>query len=212
VGGDSDVALLRIAVERAIAKDVVVVAAVGNRPANGRQYPAAYPGVIGAGGTNRDGDQASNAIRSPAAVLAAPAEDIVSTGSRAVTPGGYRSGTGTSAATAIIAGVAALVRSEFPDLSAAEVIHRMTATAIDKGEPGRDNAYGYGIVDPVAALTADVPPLDPSGTPAATPSASSGSASGDGASGTPAGWLVGGGVGVLLIVGLVLALRRRAGT
>jgi hypothetical protein len=55
-------------------------------------------------------------------------------------------------------------------LSAVEVIHRLTATAIDKGAPGRDDEYGYGIVDPVAALTADVPPLPPS--PSAIPSSS----------------------------------------
>jgi len=87
--------------------------------------------------------------------ISAPAVDIVSTG----LGHGYRVGTGTSDATAIVAGVAALVRSKFPDLSAPEVIHRLTATAIDKGKPGRDDEYGYGIVDPVGALTKDVPPL-----------------------------------------------------
>jgi hypothetical protein len=61
--------------------------------------------------------------------------------------------------------VAALVRAKYPQLSAAEVVHRLTATAIDKGTPGRDSEYGYGIVDPVAALTADVPPLKPSTAP-----------------------------------------------
>jgi subtilisin family serine protease len=76
--------------------------------------------------------------------------------------GGYRRNSGTSDATAIIAGVAALVRSKFPELSAREVIHRMTATAIDKGKPGRDEEYGFGIVNPVGALTADVPPLSES--------------------------------------------------
>ncbi|HEX6501250.1 MAG TPA: peptidase s8 and s53 subtilisin kexin sedolisin, partial [Micromonosporaceae bacterium] len=58
-----------------------------------------------------------------------------------------------------------LVRARYPHLSATEVIHRMTATAIDKGPPGRDDEYGYGIVNPVAALTANVPPLSPSAAP-----------------------------------------------
>jgi subtilisin family serine protease len=70
----------------------------------------------------------------------------------------YSKGTGTSDATAIVAGVAALVRAKYPNLSAVEVMHRLTATAIDKGPAGRDDEYGYGIVDPVAALTANVPP------------------------------------------------------
>ena len=91
-------------------------------------------------------------------MLAAPAIEIVST----VAGGGYGKNSGTSDATAIVAGVAALVRSKFPQLSAREVIHRMTATAIDKGKPGRDDEYGYGIVNPVGALTADVPPLSES--------------------------------------------------
>lgn len=58
-----------------------------------------------------------------------------------------------------MAGVAALIRSKYPYLPAAEVAHRLTATAIDKGPPGRDDEYGYGVIDLVAALTADVPPL-----------------------------------------------------
>ena len=51
-------------------------------------------------------------------------------------------------------------------MSAAEVIHRLTATADDKGAPGRDDEYGYGVLNLVKALTADVPPLRTSPTPA----------------------------------------------
>ena len=58
-----------------------------------------------------------------------------------------------------MAGAAALVRSKYPYLPAQEVVHRLTATAVDKGPPGRDDEYGYGVIDLVAALTADVPPL-----------------------------------------------------
>jgi hypothetical protein len=46
------------------------------------------------------------------------------------------------------------------------VIHRLTATATDKGPRGRDNEYGYGVINIVAALTADVPPLSASPHPA----------------------------------------------
>jgi hypothetical protein len=61
------------------------------------------------------------------------------------------------------------VRSKYPDLSAEEVVHRLTATATDKGAPGLDDEYGYGVLNLVGALTADVPPLTPSAQP---PSAS----------------------------------------
>ena len=52
-----------------------------------------------------------------------------------------------------------MIRAKFPNIPATEVIHRLTATATDKGPKGRDDQYGYGIVNPYAALTADVPPL-----------------------------------------------------
>jgi type VII secretion-associated serine protease mycosin len=160
---------LEMAVRRAQAADVVVVAGVGNFPDVGVQAPARYSGVVAAAGVDRDGNHAGISVTGPEAVLAAPAVDIVST----APAGKYSKLTGTSASTAIVAGVAALVRSKFPDLDATEVIHRMTATAIDKGDPGRDKEYGFGIVNPVAALTADVPPLPASSTPRPTQSSTS---------------------------------------
>jgi hypothetical protein len=41
------------------------------------------------------------------------------------------------------------------------VVHRLIATAQDEGPPGRDDRYGHGTLDLVAALTAEVPPLEP---------------------------------------------------
>lgn len=161
--GPNDSDVLRNSVKQAQDADVVVVAGAGNKPvAKDVGYPAAYPGVIAAVGIDRQGNHADVSVTGSQAVLAAPAVDIVSTGAG----GKYRKGVGTSDATAIISGVAALVRAKYPNLSAAEVVHRLTATAIDKGPPGRDNEYGFGVVDPVAALTADVPPLAPSSAPA----------------------------------------------
>jgi type VII secretion-associated serine protease mycosin len=166
LSGHSNDAELRQAVERAFAADVVVVAAVGNRPRDTEvTYPAAYPGVIAAAGVDQHGNHADVSVTGPEVVLAAPAVDIVSPRLN----GKYSQNIGTSDATAIIAGVAALVRAKYPQLSAAEVVHRLTATATDKGAPGRDNEYGYGIVNPVAALTADVPPLPPTAKPSADP-------------------------------------------
>lgn len=63
---------------------------------------------------------------------------------------------GTSFATAIVSGVAALVRAKFPDLSAYQVMQRLMHTARSPAR-GVDNQVGYGVVDPVAALTWDVP-------------------------------------------------------
>ncbi|MEH1026911.1 type VII secretion-associated serine protease mycosin [Micromonospora profundi] len=136
--------------------DIVLVAAAGNWPPDvDVRYPASEEGVIAVGGVDRDGRHAAVSVTGPEVDLVAPAVDIYSTSY----DGKYSKGTGTSSATAIVAGAAALIRSKYPHLPAQEVAHRLTATAIDKGPPGRDDEYGYGVIDLVAALMADVPPL-----------------------------------------------------
>ncbi len=64
--------------------------------------------------------------------------------------------TGTSFSTAIVSGVAALVRAKYPELSSHQIINRLIRTARAPAR-GVDNQVGYGVVDPVAALTWDVP-------------------------------------------------------
>lgn len=148
--------VMKNAVDAARQADVVLVASVGNRPDKKVvQVPAALPGVIAVAGVDRQGNHASFSISGPEADIAAPAVDIGT-----IYPNGkYHTGSGTSDATAIVAGAAALVRARFPDLSADEVAYRLTATATDKGPPGRDPQYGYGVLNVVAALTADLPPM-----------------------------------------------------
>jgi membrane-anchored mycosin MYCP len=65
---------------------------------------------------------------------------------------------GTSFAAPYVAGVAALIRSKYPNLSARQVMYRMEATAQHPSGPGgRNNQIGFGIINPVAALTALIP-------------------------------------------------------
>lgn len=148
----------------------------------------------------------------PEVDVVAPAVDIYSTSIN----GKYRKGTGTSDATAIVAGAAALVRSKYPYLPASEVVHRLTATAVDKGPPGRDDEYGYGVIDLVAALTADVPPLGFESATATAPNTGATSAAAQPAGGksdsgaTVRGWAT---LGVIVAAGcgfLVWRRRRRA--
>jgi type VII secretion-associated serine protease mycosin len=201
----------RAAVEEALAADVVVVAGVGNRPSSRLvQFPAAYPGVVAVAAVGRDGAIAPVSVRGNQVVIAAPGVDIVSTSRNDE----YRKATGTSDATAIVAGAVALVRSRFPNLSAAEVVHRLTATATDKGPKGRDDQYGYGVLNLVAALTADVARLEADGTSAPrspTPSTTTAVAAPGGNGGRDVAALVGAvAVAALLGGGLVmLAVRRR---
>lgn len=202
---------LTAVVERAQHEGAVVVAAAGNSPTDAIiTAPARIQGVVAVGAVDQNSNHAQVSVTGPQLTICAPGVDIVSTDKG----GGYSVGTGTSAATAIVAGVVALIRSKFPQLPASEVIHRLTATATDKGAPGRDPVYGYGIVNPVAALTATVPPERTSASPAAPATAA--------ATGTPADddtgpsspivvWTLIG-TGLVCIVAVVLLVRRHGAT
>jgi subtilisin family serine protease len=145
---------LDTAIEAAEDANIVVVAAAGNVPIENRVgLPAALPGVIAAAGTDENGNHALVSVTGSQVVIAAPATDVV----QPFPNHRYAVGTGTSVSAAVIAGAAALIRSRFPKLSAKEVVDRLTATAIDKGPPGRDFEYGYGLVNIVGALTATIP-------------------------------------------------------
>ncbi|GAT07631.1 alanine and proline rich membrane-anchored mycosin mycP2 [Mycolicibacterium novocastrense] len=64
---------------------------------------------------------------------------------------------GTSFSAAYVSGLAALVRAKYPELTAHQVINRIVQTAHNP-PTGVDNKVGYGLVDPVAALTFNIPP------------------------------------------------------
>ncbi|WP_305789444.1 S8 family serine peptidase [Symbioplanes lichenis] len=153
--GDTDV--LRAAVRAAVAADMVVVAASGNVGSGAGEFPGRYPEVVTVGAVGRTGKVAHFSVTGPQVDLTAPGVDIVTTG---IGRTGYYRGSGTSEATAVVSGAAALVRAAYPELNAAEVVRRLTVTAADAGRPGRDDTYGFGRLDLVRALTADVPRLD----------------------------------------------------
>ncbi|WP_309109929.1 S8 family serine peptidase [Saccharothrix sp.] len=147
--------LLR-AVNHAFDHDVVVVAGTGNDGVEHIGAPANIRGVLAVAGTERDLVPWGSSNTGPEAVLAAPAKGIVSAVPKSVVDTGYAEMDGTSAATALVSGAAALVRATYPDMNAASVVNRLITTATDAGVPGRDDATGFGQVDPVAAITADV--------------------------------------------------------
>ncbi|GAA1361437.1 S8 family peptidase [Catellatospora chokoriensis] len=159
----ADSSVLIKAVERAHAAGVLVIAAAGNQPKDFYvAAPGRYPGAVAVGAVDQQGTVAPVSVRGDEVQLVAPGVDITSTSRiNKATNTQYRRSSGTSPATAITAGLAALIWSKYPQLTADEVLERMTRTAIDKGPAGRDRDYGYGLIDPVAALTA----------PAAAPSA-----------------------------------------
>ncbi|BCJ38209.1 hypothetical protein Athai_57120 [Actinocatenispora thailandica] len=212
------------AVDYALSKNVVVVAAAGNtgEGMSAVASPAAIPGVVAVSGADKASNFWSGSVSGKQVVIAAPAVDIVSTGS---TDGNseYQSADGTSMAAPIVAGTVALIRAKYPKLDAANVINRLVETAKDQGDPGRDNYFGYGTVRPVDALTKDVPTV--------TKNPLGGGTGGGASAGSTAthpvrtagafhahistrGWITFAVVGLLVVVGIivlivVLAGRRR---
>ncbi|HEU4849021.1 MAG TPA: S8 family serine peptidase [Terrimesophilobacter sp.] len=145
----------------AFENDVVVVAAAGNRGSGTTEVgaPATIPGVLVVGGVDRNGKASFDASSQGITIaVSAPSEDLVG----AAPGGGYYAWAGTSGATPIVAGIVALVRAAHPDLDAANVINRITATATSPGVAVPSPIYGYGLVDAAAAVTANVPSVSTS--------------------------------------------------
>jgi type VII secretion-associated serine protease mycosin len=146
---------VRTAVEAAIQHDIVVVAAAGNDGLAGNlpQYPAALPGVVAVAASDVHGNLWSKNESGPYLGLTAPGVDIYTTGLQ----GGHLRATGTSFAAPQVAATAALLRSRYPAETATQIISRLTSTAHPSGQ-GRSAQWGFGIVDPYQALTAQPTP------------------------------------------------------
>ncbi|GAA5153592.1 MULTISPECIES: type VII secretion-associated serine protease mycosin [Amycolatopsis] len=162
-------------------KDVVVVAAAGNTSESCKQNNQPDPNrpqsivsppwfaddVLSVAAIDETGGVASFSMNGPWVSVAAPGTKITSLdpskgtsalANQVVEDGKLQDIQGTSFAAPYVAGVAALVRAQYPNLNARQVMHRIEATAQHPGAPGgRDNYIGFGVVNPVAALTAIVP-------------------------------------------------------
>ncbi|MDQ0764296.1 S8 family serine peptidase [Streptomyces canus] len=149
----------RDAVAYALKRNVLIVSGSGNNGNTNIQFPAKYPGVVAVGGVDSSGKIWAKSNYGPEVLLAAPAARIVHAG----WPGNDKLsiGDGTSDATAFVSAAAALIRAKFPDLTAGQIANRLVKTAVipasAKGISLPDPKYGYGIVNPLAALTKDIP-------------------------------------------------------
>ncbi|MET7768267.1 type VII secretion-associated serine protease mycosin [Nocardia sp. NPDC005366] len=183
---------LGAALKYASDRDVVVVASAGNLQSQGAckeqngtagwnavntiATPAWFsPYVLSVASVEADGAPSPFTLYGPWVGVAAPGSNLMSLDSA---PGGTGlvNGTpqadgqvapvnGTSFSSAYVAGLAALVRARYPQLHATQVIDRIVRTAHAPGN-GHDSRVGAGLIDPVAALTAVLPPVtgrDPAG-------------------------------------------------
>ncbi len=163
-GGDENDPLLQAAVMFAVRSGSLVVAAAGNGGGEGSppEYPAAYPHVLSVGATNESGNVAAFSTIGPTLDLVAPgvriyvAEPLSFPGST-----GYDFAPGTSFAAPMVAGAAAWVWTERPDLDNTQLFELMRRSATDIGRPGFDLTSGYGLLDIPAALSYRTPFDDP---------------------------------------------------
>jgi subtilisin family serine protease len=149
LGTETYSASLHTACNTAYDAGLLLVAASGNDNEYGIDYPAAYETVIAVGAIDQ-GDARCDypgwwgSDWGPELELVAPGLDIYST---KYPGGGYIKRSGTSMACPHVTGAAALVWRAFPDYNNIQVRQRLQETAEDLGAPGRDDWYGYGLVD-----------------------------------------------------------------
>ncbi|CAM2823414.1 type VII secretion-associated serine protease mycosin [Prescottella defluvii] len=133
--------------------------------------------VLTVGSVDPDGSASGFSLGGPWVDVAAPGTGIVSLSPDGhgqtrewVTAQGQRSPfAGTSFAAPLVSATVALVRARFPQLTAQQVIERIEATAHAPAE-GWNPFVGHGVVDPAAAVTADLPPGGvPAGRPLSVP-------------------------------------------
>ena len=166
-GGTGSSELLQNAINYATAHGALVIAAAGNGGTSTAYYPAAYPGVIAVSALGDRYTWAPYSSIGDHISLAAPGSGILST----MRGGGYAVLSGTSMASANVAGVAALLAGQ-PQFADADTLRSaLLGSALDLGTPGRDPYFGFGAVRAFDAL-GYIGPVMPTPTPWAVPTSS----------------------------------------
>jgi subtilisin family serine protease len=163
VGGTEPSDALQAAVDYAWALGCVVFAASMNNGDTAPVYPAACDHVVAVGASAYDDSRAEFSNYGSWIDLVAPGEGILTTSTGAA----YLPWTGTSMATPIAAGVAALILSANPDFTAQELMDQLLGSCDDLGATGWDEEFGAGRVNAASALAGSTP-VPPGEDPAQT--------------------------------------------
>ncbi|TQV72766.1 S8 family serine peptidase [Aliikangiella marina] len=146
LGGGASSNAERNAFEDAFDAGVLSIAAAGNDGSSSGNdafsYPASYDVVMSVAAINSSKNVASWSQKNSQVEIAAPGVAVEST----LPNNAYDAWSGTSMATPHVAGVAALVWSNFTECSATEIRNAMNSTAEDLGASGRDESYGFGLI------------------------------------------------------------------
>lgn len=161
-GTSADYSALHDAVDAAYSKGLLLVAAAGNTgnyygTGDNVNYPAKYDTVIAVAAIDQNNRRASFSSTGPAVELSAPGVSVYSTYRGNV----YSTLSGTSMATPHVSGTCALVWAENPTLTNAQLRTILQNTAMNLGTAGKDNLYGYGLVNAYAAVSTVPPPPPP---------------------------------------------------
>ncbi|MBI0577742.1 S8 family serine peptidase [Neobacillus cucumis] len=130
-------------------KGVILIAAAGNDGTFTKTYPAALNSVVGVGATSSSDHVAFYSNKGSFVDFTAPGSNIFSS----INGSSYAPLTGTSMASPVVSGVAALIRSRNPFLTPDQVESVMKHSVIDLGAKGRDDYYGYGRIDAYKAVS-----------------------------------------------------------
>ncbi|TWJ18783.1 S8 family serine peptidase [Geobacter argillaceus] len=168
-GGTSSSTTLQSAIDYAWSKGTIVFASAGNSNVSTLTYPAACNHAVAVAATDSSDNKASFSNYGSWITVAAPGSGIYTTANG----GGYASVSGTSFSSPITAGVAALILSVNPLLSAQQVVDILKQNTDDLGTPGFDQYFGYGRVNVAKAVAAAKIALVPSDTQPPTVSISS---------------------------------------
>lgn len=136
---------LEQAINIATQNGIQVVVAAGNSGSSktpGLLYPAKYEPVIAVGSVDKDMNRSSFSSYGPELDVVAPGSSIQST----YLFNSYARLSGTSMAAPHVAGDLALLKEAFPNASAQELTQKLFTTAKDAGSPGKDDMYGYGVI------------------------------------------------------------------
>jgi len=134
--------------DAAYEKGIVIVASAGNDYGGAVSYPAAYDSVIAVSATNYTDGIAYFSSTGPEVELAAPGVHVNST----YLGGTYTTLSGTSMAAPHVSGVVALLLGANSTMSPSEIREILANTSIDLGPEGKDNYFGYGLLDAATAL------------------------------------------------------------
>lgn len=146
---------LQLILDEAYKQGMIIVSAAGNEggtgTANTITYPGKYSSVIAVGATNDDLTKEENSSIGPEMEMSAPGSNVYSTYPIELDDwdyvvDGYRMMTGTSMAAPHVTGVLALYKEQHPGLSNNKLREIMQTTAKDLGKTGRDEIFGFGLV------------------------------------------------------------------